>query len=86
MKLKKQIMSIVGNSTLKTNIGISNDRTKAERDYFKEVLTNFNNRKAQGENNIALKYVKGVPKIIPLRDAGVPVTPNSVNVPISGSH
>lgn len=42
---------------------ISTDQTKMQQEYLKKVKTELNNRKQNGEENIYIKYVNGIPTI-----------------------
>lgn len=44
-------------------IRISTDRTAYQRDFFKNILKELDERKKQGEHDLFLKYIKGVPTI-----------------------
>ncbi|KAK9711766.1 hypothetical protein QE152_g25276 [Popillia japonica] len=54
-------------STKYSNISLSfDDRTPWQINAYKELKKEFNQRRAAGETNIALKYVRGTPKIVNL--------------------
>lgn len=46
------------------SLRISRDLSINERNYFKKVLTEMNERKERGENDLIIKYFQGVPTII----------------------
>lgn len=47
-------------------IFIQADLTPCQSEYFNKLRNELNERKSKGENDIALKYIKGVPQIIKL--------------------
>lgn len=54
------------NSRFNNKVFISVDRTPRQLEYFKKIKDELNRRKNAGENNIKIKYVNGIPKIISL--------------------
>lgn len=53
-------------STKYSKISLSFDRTPWQINAYKELKREFNQRRAAGQTNIALKYVRGTPKIVNL--------------------
>lgn len=45
------------------NITIANDKTPKQIQHFQELKRELERRKLQGENNLKIKYVQGVPQI-----------------------
>lgn len=54
------------NSETWKNVGISLDRTQRQIKLYKTVKDKLRERLDGGENNITIKYIRGVPKIVPL--------------------
>ena len=76
-----QVHSIIKNAhNLKKNarlsgISIAFDRTPKQQAHYKDVRTELQRRTASGENNLIIKYVQGLPKIIQTQS-----TSNQVNL------
>lgn len=51
------------NVPLYKGISVTNDKTKRQTDYFKKVTSTLDERIKNGEN-LRIKYVKGIPKIV----------------------
>lgn len=43
---------------------IKSDKTNAQRKYLKQIVEELNERKTKGEENLRIKYINNVPKII----------------------
>lgn len=52
------------NKILNTVYRISNDFTPMQRDHMKQLRLELSNRISKGEQNLTIKYFRGVPKII----------------------
>jgi hypothetical protein len=52
------------NSDLPRSISISDDKTPKQLEYLKNLRTELQLRRDNGEDNITIKYVKGIPSII----------------------
>jgi hypothetical protein len=52
------------NSDLPRSISISDDKTPKQLEYLKNLRTELQLRRDNGEDNIIIKYVKGIPSII----------------------
>jgi hypothetical protein len=52
------------NSDLPRSISISDDKTSKQLEYLKNLRTELQLRRDNGEDNITIKYVKGIPSII----------------------
>lgn len=52
------------NSTQWSNIHFSSDKTIKQRDEMANLRKTLQNRRGKGEQNLIIKYVKGIPKII----------------------
>jgi hypothetical protein len=52
------------NSDLPRSISISDDKTPKQLEYLKNLRTELQLRRENGEDNITIKYVKGIPSII----------------------
>ncbi|XP_050507517.1 transcriptional regulator ATRX-like [Diabrotica virgifera virgifera] len=50
--------------TVLGNLQIKSDLTKLQRDYLLKVRTELTSRVANGETNLTIRYIKGVPKIM----------------------
>lgn len=48
----------------KINCVIDTDKTNLERSVYKKVHVKFKKRLEDGENNIKIRYIKGIPKIL----------------------
>lgn len=48
------------------NIIVTSDKTPRQMEQYRAVKEELNNRKNSGENNLKIKYIKGVPQIVPL--------------------
>lgn len=46
------------------HVKISNDRTPKQMEYYRKLKAVLDDRKTKGENNIEIKYIRGVPKIV----------------------
>lgn len=72
LKSESDVRSVLQNAhKLKTSsdyshISISSDKTFRQRKIYKELEKELNTRKAQGEDNIKIKYIHGNPKIVHL--------------------
>lgn len=47
-----------------SNIKIYSDQTPAQRDYFLKTKNELNNRISNGEKDITIKYIKGIPSVV----------------------
>lgn len=63
-KMIKKARTIKGIERYK-HINISLDRTPKQIELYKKVKTELDSRKNDGEENIRIKYVKGIPQIVP---------------------
>jgi hypothetical protein len=52
------------NSDLPRSISISDDKTSKQLEYLKNLRTELQLRRDNGEDNITIKYVKGIPSFI----------------------
>jgi hypothetical protein len=52
------------NSDLSRSISISDDKTPKQLEYLKNLRTELQLRRDNGEDNITIKYMKGIPSII----------------------
>ncbi|CAB0018663.1 unnamed protein product [Nesidiocoris tenuis] len=62
-------------STKSPQFPIAGDRTVRQRDFLRRLRTELQARKDNGEANLTIKYISGVPKIVPLdssKNANVP--------------
>lgn len=50
------------------NIYVNPDRTHMQMQYFKKIKAELDSRKANGENNIRISYVNGIPKVTQLKN------------------
>jgi hypothetical protein len=64
LKNKKLLLSRL--PPTKTNIGISSDRTQFQREQMKQLRDQLATRNASGEQNLTIKFIKGLPTIIKL--------------------
>lgn len=55
---------ILKNSTKWSNIHFSSDKTTKQRNEMANLRNTLQNRREKGEQNLIIKYVKGIPKII----------------------
>lgn len=62
LRSQKQLQS---SSTWK-EIRLSSDRTMMQREHMSNLRKELQQRREKGENNIIIKYIKGIPKIINL--------------------
>lgn len=44
-------------------VRITSDKTPKQREYFQNLRKELNNRRSNGESNLTIKYIKGVPSI-----------------------
>lgn len=72
---KKLITAYMGNLITRKSIGLSSDKTRIQRETLKEVLTDLNTRKANGEADITLKYRNGAPKIVKIKKKSIQAEP-----------
>lgn len=49
---------------INSKIKISSDNTKMQLEHLQNLRTELQQRQINGESNLTIKYVKGVPKII----------------------
>lgn len=49
---------------LSTNVKIFSDQTPAQRDYFQKIKNELTHRVNNGERDITIKYINGIPKIV----------------------
>lgn len=56
----------LSNTVRYKDIRISLDRTPRQIDYYKSVKSQLTERIAGGENNLRIKYVRGIPRIVSL--------------------
>lgn len=47
-----------------SKIFVNSDKTRQQQEYYKNIKNELNLRKDNGENNITIKYVNGIPKIV----------------------
>lgn len=59
MKNKYKLKSSNGN-----NIYVSTDLTNSQRQEYGRAKEELSTRISQGENNLAIKYIKGIPKVV----------------------
>lgn len=52
------------NKLTDTDVKIFPDQTPYQQTYFKKLKEELNRRTANGEGNLKIKYIKGVPQII----------------------
>lgn len=60
LKSKKKLLSVQPPSS----IVISSDRTLYQRDYMKKLRDELESRRANGENDLIIKYIRGTPAIV----------------------
>lgn len=46
------------------NIRLGADQTVMQRDYIKKIYKDLDERKAKGEKNLIVKFIRGIPKIV----------------------
>lgn len=56
-------------NTLQSDIKLYSDQTPAQQSYMKELKNELERRITNGESDITIKYVKGVPKIVSSRES-----------------
>lgn len=59
-----EVASVFKNRKLFTNIKIGNDRTKKQRDLYKKASIELNSRTNDGEENLFIKNINGIPTVI----------------------
>lgn len=59
-------VNVLKNNRSYKNISISFDRTPRQLEYYRNLRKNLKEREDGGENNLKIKYIKGIPKIISL--------------------
>ncbi|KAK5647712.1 hypothetical protein RI129_002604 [Pyrocoelia pectoralis] len=68
LKSRNDVLTVLKNkNTLKTNrsrIVIASDQTPLQRKYLEDLRTELATRSNNGEKDLTIKYLKGVPKII----------------------
>lgn len=70
LSAETKVRDIVGNAKLLRNnpsygnIRIFYDRTPRQTDYYNSLKAELSRRKDQGEENLRIKYVRGIPKIV----------------------
>jgi len=65
---------------LPTSARMSLDKTPRQRAYFKRILDELKMRQGQGEPNLRIKHVRGVPTIVPMPDTNAPISSLSPRV------
>ncbi|KAK7793393.1 hypothetical protein R5R35_009272 [Gryllus longicercus] len=49
---------------ISNDIHIGSDKTRIQREYFKQLLTKLNAEEEKGNSNLIIKYIDGIPKLI----------------------
>ncbi|KAK7866688.1 hypothetical protein R5R35_003230 [Gryllus longicercus] len=49
---------------ISNDIRIGSDKTRIQREYFKQLLTRLNAEEEKGNSNLIIKYIDGIPKLI----------------------
>lgn len=57
------------NVNLQNKVVVSQDRTPRQIQYYKEIKKQLLERRAEGESNIRIKYVRNVPKIVSVEES-----------------
>lgn len=67
---KEEAVSILKNKkNIKSDVRLSSDNTKIQREHFLKIKNEFQSRVDQGENNIGIRYVNDNPTIVNLGDS-----------------
>lgn len=70
---REDVFSILKNKAklreLNINVIISTDQTKMQQDYYRKIKSELDGRKDNGEQNIYIKYVNGIPTIVKSKNA-----------------
>lgn len=67
LKTSSDVIKILKNKSdfqRNSHIKITSDNTPMQRDYFNKIKMELQNRQEKGENDIFIRYLKGVPTII----------------------
>lgn len=51
-----------------SKVSIQSDRTPMQRDYFNKIKAELTSRQDKGENDITMKYIRGIPTITKLKN------------------
>ena len=55
---------------------IKNDQTPAQRSYLKHILSKLEERKSSGEEDLTIKYIRGIPSIVKQQKPKNPTSPS----------
>lgn len=66
-KTKNDAMNVLRNKKKITKFNLAADRTKAQQKILQQVQAEFEERESNGEENITIKYVGGVPTIVEVK-------------------
>lgn len=70
---REDVFSILKNKAklreLNINVIISTDQTKMQQDYYRKIKSELDGRKDNGEENIYIKYINGIPTIVKSKNA-----------------
>lgn len=59
------VMHILRNkSNMSKDIRVYSDQTPMQRDYYNKIRNELQNRQENGESNLTIKYINGIPKIM----------------------